>query len=174
MGLAVVHGIVQENGGAIRVESEPGQGALFRLLFPLLEALTGAEAEMPGPLPFGQERILLVDDEPKVAEIGQRMLEHLQYRVTVATCSPEALAAFRQRPEAFDLVVTDMTMPGMTGAELAADLLRIRAGLPVILCTGYSDRITEAEASRIGVRALMMKPLVLRDLAETVRRVLDR
>jgi len=174
MGLAVVHGIVKENGGGIQVESEPGQGSTFRLFFPLLRAGTEAEPEAHQPLPMGTERILLVDDEEKIVELGKRMLEHLHYRVTAKTDGPEALEAFRLAPEDFDLVITDMTMPNLTGDELSREVLRIRPDMPILLCTGYSERITEEEASTIGIRAFVLKPLALRELAETVRRVLDR
>ncbi len=174
MGLAVVHGIVKENGGTIQVQSRPGKGTLFRLYFPLLEDQIGEEPETFAPLPTGRERILLVDDEQKVAEVTGRMLEYLQYHVTARNDGQEALSTFRASPESFDLLVTDMTMPGMTGADLSGEILSLRPDIPVILCTGYSDRITEEEAGRIGIRALMMKPVAMRELAETVRRILEQ
>jgi len=173
MGLAVVHGIVKESGGAVHVESRPGEGALFRLYFPLMEEQIGDTQEPLEPLPTGRERILLVDDEQKVADITRRMLEYLQYSVTSKSGAAEALEAFAASPQSFDLVLTDMTMPGMTGTELAENVLSVRPGLPVVLCTGYSDRISDEDAGRIGLSALMLKPLAMRDLAETVRKALD-
>jgi len=174
MGLAVVHGIVRENEGEIQVESESGQGATFRLFFPLLAVPAQEEPEAHRPLPTGTEHVLLVDDEIKIVELCTRMLEHLGYRVTAKQDPREALAAFREDAEGFDLVITDMTMPNQTGADLAREILRIRPGTPILLCTGYSERVTEQEARDQGIRAFVMKPVVLRELAETVRTVLDR
>ncbi len=114
-----------------------------------------------------------MDDEEKIVELCRRMLEHLQYRVTAKTESPEALEVFRLAPETFDLVITDMTMPNLTGADLSREILRIRPDIPILLCTGYSEMISEEEAEKMGLRAFVMKPLVLRELAEMVRGVLD-
>jgi PAS domain S-box-containing protein len=173
MGLAVVHGIVKGHDGAIRVHSEPGKGTTFDLLFPLVEIEAVPESVPSRPLPMGNERVLFVDDEKALADLGERMLQQLGYEVTVRTSSIEALETFRAEPDRFDLLVTDMTMPKMTGEELSKEVLRVRPGFPIILCTGFSEKITEEEAVEIGIQALMIKPLAMRELAEILRQVLE-
>ena len=121
----------------------------------------------------GEERILFVDDEQAICSMGSRMLARLGYQVTVSTSSLEALALFQAKPQSFDLVITDMTMPNLNGDKLAAELLRVRADIPIILCTGYSKTITEQKASTIGIKALAMKPLTIVDLSQTIRKILD-
>ncbi|MBW2168751.1 MAG: PAS domain S-box protein [Deltaproteobacteria bacterium] len=173
MGLAVVHGIVKGCGGSIIVESEPGKGTVFHVYLPRIEREeVKAEPEATGPLPTGHERILFVDDELPLVEIGKQILERLGYEVTTRTSSIEALELFKAKPDRFDLVITDMTMPNMTGDRLAKELMKIRPDIPVILCTGFSERITEEKAKEMGIRAFAMKPIVIRDLANTVREVL--
>jgi len=169
LGLAVVHGIVESYGGAIAVESEIGRGTTFEILLPLAER-EEADAAASGPAPRGRERVLLVDDEPTVVEMVQQMLERLGYEVVSHTSSTEALAAFERGPDQFDLVVTDMTMPHMTGTDLSKELMEIRPDVPIIMCTGFSELITEGKAEAMGIRALLMKPIVRRDLAEAIRR----
>ena len=173
LGLSVVHGIVKGMGGAITVESVPGKGTTFCVFLPGIESGTAGRIEVTEPLPTGNERILFVDDEGALIEIGKKMLEHLGYKVTARTSSVEALNAFRAKPGEFDLVITDMTMPNMTGVELAGEILRLQPGIPIILCTGFSELITAEKAKAMGIRELLMKPLVLADIAATVRRVLD-
>jgi two-component system cell cycle sensor histidine kinase/response regulator CckA len=173
MGLSVVHGIVREHGGAVLVRSEPGKGSCFEVFIPRVEEEAVEGEETAGALPLGTERVLLVDDDPALAELGRQMFMHLQYEVTVETDSMKALERFREGPDRFDLVLTDMTMPHLTGADLAREFLRIRPDIPVILCTGYSEIITGDKAAKMGIRAFVTKPLGLRELAETVRRVLD-
>lgn len=174
LGLAVVHGIVKNHGGAISAKSELGKGSVFNLFFPLL----GESAETGDPpalefLPLGErERILLVDDEQALVELGKKMLEHLGYEVFPRTSSIEALELFRHQPEQFHLVITDMTMPNMTGEKLAQELIKIRPDIPIILCTGYSEKISEAKAKVLGIREFIMKPLDMNELARTIRRVL--
>jgi signal transduction histidine kinase/ActR/RegA family two-component response regulator len=172
MGLSVVHGIVQGHGGAVRVDSQPGEGSTFEVYFPRLEREAEPEPDSFSSMPTGRERILLVDDEKALTDLGERMLGQLGYEVTARTSSTEALELFRDKPDRFDLVITDMTMPGMTGVELSMEVLRIRPDIPVILCTGFSERITEEQAKQKGIRAFMMKPFAMREVAETVRRVL--
>ncbi len=174
MGLAVVHGIVNNHNGTIYVYSEPGKGTTFNVYFPLIERQTECESTSLGPLRTGTERILFVDDEESLADLGKRSLQHLGYEVTVRTNSIKALEAFKAQPDNYDLLLTDMTMPSMTGKDLAQKVLRIRPGFPIILCTGFSETITKEKAEQIGIKTLVMKPLVMRDLAETIRQVLDQ
>jgi CheY-like chemotaxis protein len=172
LGLAVVHGIVREHGGAVRVESEPGKGATFTILFPVLEREVASELAQQGDIPKGEGRILFVDDEEPLAELGRRMLVHLGYEVVTRTSSIEALEAFRAQPDKFDLVITDMTMPQMTGDRLAQAILKIRPDMPIILCTGFSQRVSDEKAKELGIKALVMKPLVMREIASKVKEVM--
>jgi len=172
----VVHGIITSYRGAITVASEPGKRTVFDVYFPRIEVPPAPpQVTQVGPIPFGsRERVLFVDDEKAIVEIGQQMLQRLQYEVVVRTSSIEALELFRTRPDRFDLVITDMTMPNMTGRKLAKEMLQIRPDIPIILCTGFSEQITEESAKSIGIREFIMKPLVMRDLAQVVRRALAK
>jgi nitrogen-specific signal transduction histidine kinase/CheY-like chemotaxis protein len=174
MGLSVVHGIVEQHGGFIDVDSTPDQGTTFILYFPTntIDKETD-KAEVEGILPTGTERVLCVDDEQDVADVCSVMLEHLGYQVTVATDSVEALNLFKANPESFDLIVTDQTMPKISGLELAKELLAIRPEIPVILCSGYSAIVTETDALEVGVRAFCAKPMDMKQLGSVVREVLD-
>jgi PAS domain S-box-containing protein len=174
LGLAVVYGIVREHNGDIKVYSEVGKGTTFNLYFPLLEK--SSEPEIADKVEIhqtGDERILLVDDEEPIARLGNQMLGRLGYRVTYRTSSVEALKAFAAHPEAFDLVITDMTMPNMTGDQLAKELISIRPAIPIIICTGFSERINREKAEAMGIKAFLMKPVVKSEMAQTVRKVLD-
>jgi len=173
MGLSVVHGIIKSLGGAITVESKPVEGTTFHILFPRSEKDITVEAEVLSPIPMGKESILFVDDEKDIVRMGQQMLERLGYKVIARKGSIEALEAFRKQPDRFDLVITDQTMPNMTGDELAKELIQVKPGIPVILCTGFSEKITLEKAKNIGIQELLMKPIAIRDLAETIRWVLD-
>ncbi|MCD4716184.1 MAG: PAS domain S-box protein, partial [Desulfobacterales bacterium] len=173
MGLAVVHGIVRGYGGSIEVQSDMGKGSIFHVYLPMVETQVMEEPEILEPLPVGNENILFIDDESGLVDIGKQMLQYLGYDVTTRTSSIEALELCRTKPDRFDLVITDMTMPQMTGDKLAMELIRLRPNIPIILCTGYSGYISEEKAKNMGFRAFAMKPLVLRDLAKTVRKVLD-
>jgi len=174
MGLSVVHGIIKTHGGAIRVESVPGEGTCICVFFPLVEPLAKPVEAPLSALPKGSERILFVEDENTLAAIGERMLQYLEYDVTVKTSSIEALEAFRAEPDQYDLLVTDMVMPQKTGKELAQEIIKIRPDFPVILCSGYSDLITRDQLNKAGIRAFMMKPFAMRDIAEIIRQVLDQ
>jgi len=173
MGLSVVHGIVKSHGGCVTVNSEPGRGTVFNVLFPCIEDKPEPKVEIPVEIPRGKEKILFVDDEKAMIDIIQPMLERLGYEVAVRTSSIEGLEAFRANSNRFDLVITDFTMPNMTGMELAKELFKLRSDIPVILCTGYSEHINEDKAKRIGIRAFMGKPVVLSEFACTIRKVLD-
>jgi CheY-like chemotaxis protein len=173
LGLSVVHGIVKSCGGAITVDSEPAKGTTFCVYFPAIEMERQPEVDVSEVLPRGTEHILFVDDEPTLATLGERMLKDLGYRVVTRTSSVEALEAFRAVPDRFDLVVTDMTMPVMTGDTLAQGVRKIRPDLPVILCTGFSTKMTKEKAKALGLEELLMKPLIKPILAKAVRRALD-
>ena len=173
MGLSVVYGIVKGHKGTITVSSEPGKGSVFTVFFPQTgkekEHLTEAADHAPG----GKERILFVDDEEILVEVTRTILEDLGYQVRATTDCRDALKYFSQDPYGFDLVITDHLMPHMTGAELAREIIRIRSDIPVILCTGWTDAVSEEEAKAIGIRELVIKPLTRQETAETIRRVLE-
>jgi PAS domain S-box-containing protein len=174
MGLAVVHGIVTHHGGAISVQSVLDHGASFQVYLPVREAKPLPASPPPTVSPSsGQECILFIDDEQALVSMGKAFLERLGYDVVTETSSTEALALFIRQPDRFDLVITDMTMPGMTGDRLARELRRLRPDIRIILCTGFSHHLNE-EAKAIGIDAFLMKPFVLRELAETVRTVLHK
>ncbi len=173
MGLAVVRGIVESHGGTITAKSELGKGTAFDVLIPILDATAEKKYEEPKMLPSGTERILFVDDEQFLIDIADQMLTRLGYQVTTRISSVEALKLFESDPDRFDLVITDMDMPNMPGDSLAQTLIKIRPDIPIILCTGYSDRIDKKRAKGLGIKAFAMKPIVMRDMAVIVRKVLD-
>jgi PAS domain S-box-containing protein len=175
MGLSIVHGIVKSYGGFVRCESKLGKGTVFHIYLPLLSVGHPLpETATVENIPVGNEHILYIDDESMLVEMGQNMLQRLGYQVTVCNSSLEALASFQNQPEAYDLVITDQTMPGMTGIDLARRMLQIRPNLPIILCTGYSNLITEDRAKAAGIKGFAFKPLAKNDLAMLIHRVLGK
>ncbi len=174
MGLSQVHGIVESHGGKILVESTVGKGTIFRILFPVVNTRTDSREETKSDIPGGVERILLVDDEASLANMGKNMLESLGYDVTVRNNGREALELYQEKAGQFDLVITDMTMPAMTGEALAREILKISPHIPIILCTGFSAALDEEKARLMGVCEVVYKPLLRKDLALAIRRALDR
>jgi PAS domain S-box-containing protein len=173
MGLAMVQGIVKNHSGAILVDSRPGQGTTFTILFPLVEGKTAVETETIQALPMGSETILFVDDELSIVKMVREMLERLGYKVETAITPQDALERFRLNPDHFDLVITDMTMPQMTGVKLSEKIMGIRPDIPVIICTGHSVLIDEERAKQLGIAAYVMKPIIMTEIAKTLREVLD-
>ncbi|WP_163339791.1 PocR ligand-binding domain-containing protein [Desulfopila sp. IMCC35008] len=175
MGLAIIHGIAKKSGGFVSCKSSPGEGTIFNVYLPVHAVAAPSIAERTSfeLIQTGVERILFIDDEEMLAEMGKTMLERLGYRVTVETNSIEALKTIQDQPDRFDLVITDQTMPGMTGSDLARRILQIRPDLPIILCTGFSNQVSEEKARIYGIKGFAMKPLAKKDLAVLVRKVLD-
>lgn len=172
MGLAVVHGIVENHGGAILVDSHPGKGSVFNLLFPECLEPVEKHAEVQADLIGGGERILFVDDQESIAKVARIQLRHMGYKVKSFNQPLEALKHFASAAEDFDLVITDMAMPRMTGEQLAGNMREVRPDIPVILCTGYSDRVVTDDMAKLGVQAILIKPYRKEILSKTIREVL--
>jgi len=174
MGLAVVHGIVKSHRGAIKVFSELGKGTTFEVFLPQVEAIPVGKEEEITEIPRGKERVLFVDDETALVDMGQRMLGSLGYEVFARTSSIEALEVFRSDPNKFDIVITDYTMPNMTGMELAKELILMCPDIPIIMCTGFSEQMSEEKAKSLGIEEFLLKPVIMRDMAKAIRKVLDK
>ena len=174
MGLSVVHGIVKSVGGVIQVNSEAGKGTEFHVYLPVAESFSKkqnsiSKTEIKG----GTERILLVDDEKDILTMEKEMLERLGYKVTSRISSIEALEAFKANPDRFDIVITDMAMPNMAGDKLSVELTKIRPDIPILICTGFSETMSEAKAAVMGIKGFVLKPIVMQDFSQKVREVLD-
>jgi CheY-like chemotaxis protein len=174
LGLSVVHGIVNAHGGGIYCYSRPGEGTVFHVYLPAV----GAEDEgrgdiMPDEAPHGHgEKVLLVDDEDDMRRTSAAMLQRLGYRVEAFACASDALVSFRSDPSGFDLVVTDLAMPAVTGLEFATDILRAHPGIPIVLITGFAGNLTEKSLREIGFNQLLLKPLTMDALGRVVHRAL--
>lgn len=173
LGLAVAHGIAKSMGGDLTVYSEIGTGTTFHVYFPQMDSLVSQETLPVQSLQGGNERLLVVDDEAAITHLEQELLESLGYQVTATTKSVEAWQVFKAHPDRFDLIITDMTMPHMSGIELATKIMKLRQDVPVILCTGFSEIINEEKAKAKGIREYLMKPVSKNDLATAIRRVLN-
>lgn len=173
MGLAVVQGIVRKCGGEITIDSELGKGSTFTVYLPQVKREVVSDEATEAPIDSGHERILFVDDEVALTKLAKKMLRQLGYTVTTRTSSIEALELFKTIPHRFDLVITDKTMPNMTGDQMAVEMMKVRPDMPVILCTGFSEQVTREDVKAMGIRTLLMKPIVWGKLAKTVREALD-
>lgn len=173
LGLAASHGIIMSHDGFINVTSEEGRGSTFSLYFPKIQPATESNVTDHSPAPSGKERVLFVDDEAALVDMGKLMLEGLGYQVTAVPGSREALDIFRADPWSFDLVVSDLTMPGISGVELARQILALRPDMPVIICTGFGDKLTSEGVKTLGIYDFMLKPMSLRELGGVVRNALD-
>jgi two-component system, cell cycle sensor histidine kinase and response regulator CckA len=174
MGLAVVYGIVKSYGGRVSVTSTVGKGTTFTVYFPVIhQQMILPQNDVREEISMGKERILLIDDQDYLLQIMKIMLTRLGYTVTAKQSSPDALALFMADPDAFDMIITDQTMPELTGAELTKKVLSIRPNLPIVLCTGFSDLVSREEAKLIGIREYIMKPVDIRDIAKIIRNVLE-
>jgi PAS domain S-box-containing protein len=175
MGLSVVHGIVKNLGGAIHVYSEPGKGTKFHIYLPVIEnSSEKQEIQAKELIQGGIEKVLLVDDEEAILTMEKLMLERLGYQVSSCTSSIDALETFRDNPDKFDLVITDMAMPNMSGDKLSAELIKIRSEIPTLLCTGFSETISEEKAASLGIKGFLLKPIVMKDFSQKIREVLDK
>ncbi|MCK4501898.1 MAG: response regulator, partial [Desulfuromonadales bacterium] len=174
IGLSTVHGIVNQHGGLIKASSALGEGTTFELYFPIVEEIGAIETKPEHEdIPKGTERILFIDDEEMLANVGKEILSGVGYKITSMTDSTAALNLFTANPEQFDLIITDQTMPNLCGTDLIRKIKEIRPELPTIICTGYSRKINADQAKQQGINAFCLKPLNLQELLQTVRQVLD-
>jgi CheY-like chemotaxis protein len=173
IGALLVFGLAKSLGGTVVVESVPGKGSTFQVYLPTIKLEKQAPPSREDRSLRGHEKILIIDDEEILARLGAERLKNLGYDVAERPDAREALRIFKTGPDKFDLIITDYTMPHLTGIDLAAKLLEIRADVPIILCTGYSEAISSETAKEAGVREFLMKPLTKQEMAEAIRRVLD-
>jgi len=173
LGLAVTQEIVDRHGGFLNASSEPDKGSMFQVYFPCTEMRSSGSLTEESDLPVGSERLLFIDDERDVVDVVRQMLEQLGYQVETETHSGKALSHFRAGPYRFDLVITDVRMPHLRGDQLAREMIRIRPDIPIILCTGYADQFNEKKAKSLGAEGFILKPILIKDLAEKIRRTLD-
>ena len=171
-GLSIVHGIIRNHGGAVAVYSEPGNGTTFRIFLPLIEHAGTAEKNRKEAIPSGSGNVLLVDDEEIIADVTSQILQHLGYNVYPFTESSKALELFRKDPSLFDIIITDMTMPGLTGVELAEKAAEMNPAIPVILCTGYNEGIASGRASLPNIKEVVIKPVTAAALAKKISGIL--
>jgi CheY-like chemotaxis protein len=171
MGLAVVHGIVKYHKGAIRVDSKPGKGAAFTIYFPGIQTVTKEKSDESDTLLMGNEKILFVDDEEAVVSTMKKALEQLGYNVKTTTNPKDAMNMIRSKPDMFDLIISDMIMPQMTGVMLFEEVRKIRKDIPFIICTGHSELINEYKAKAMGISHYIMKPFSIKKFAESIRNV---
>ncbi|MCP4671871.1 MAG: response regulator, partial [Desulfobacula sp.] len=175
MGLSVVHGIVKSMNGVISVYSEPDKRTEFNVYFPIQKKSYGMQDSQTNmPIQTGTEQILLVDDEEEILIMEKKMLERLGYKVTSQISSIEALEAFKANPDKFNMVITDMAMPDMAGDKLAIELSKTRPDIPILLCTGFSETISEKKAASLGIKGFLLKPIVMQELSHKIREVLDK
>ena len=172
-GLSVVHGIVKKHGGTVTVESELGQGSTFSVYLPVTEKRLPVNPTISPANHLGTEHILFVDDDQTIVKIGEEILTTKGYRVTSAIGSHEALSIFRSNPGQFDLVITDMTMPKMTGDHMALEMMVIRPDIPIIICSGGDAIIHKNELLSAGIKAIVMKPFTIDSISRSIRDVLD-
>jgi len=173
MGLAVIHGIVKRCQGTIIVDSKIGKGSIFQIFFPAIDAEISEELELNKDLPHGNEKILCIDDEKQIIDFDQEILERLGYQVVTASTAAGALEIFKAAHDSFDMVITDMTMPGMTGLELAMEISNLSPEIPIILCTGYNSNISDYKTQEAGIIKIIMKPFAMHEIAFAIREVLD-
>lgn len=174
MGLSVVHGIIQKYKGIITVKSAMGKGATFSVYLPVTNKEKKTSHKNEEPLLKGSEHIMFVDDEIFQVDIGKKSLENLGYEVSTYTSSLKALEAFKNKPDTFDLVITDMNMPEITGDELIRQIKKIRNQIPIIICTGYSAKLSPSNLKKMKVQGFLMKPILIRNLSQTIRKILDQ
>jgi CheY-like chemotaxis protein len=174
MGLSVVHGIVKGHNGEITVKSEINKGSIFQLYFPVVPEGAPIQYTLQQKAPQGKERILFVDDEPDIVTVNKDRLQRLGYDVVATTNSLDALKVFRANPDSFDLVITDYTMPHLTGVDLANEIRRMRSDIPIILCSGIHESLASEKSRKAGITEFAMKPLSKKEFSTIIRKVLDR